>query len=511
MSSFKILTDTNVVIGLEDARPVPGVLAELFRLCSENSVGLFVDGAVYDDVSRDRDTARRDITLSKLAKFQKLRGMAVPSDDELAERFGTIKGNNDRSDARLLAALDAKAVDFLVTQDSGLHRRAERVGLGASVLTVDEALEWLRQTFQQKLVKLPYVVERKAYEIDPNNPIFVSLRNDYPPFAQWFDKCRREHRDCWVLEIDDQIAGIVVRKDESHAAAATRHPGPKILKVCTFKVCDDFRGEKFGELLLKQVLWFAQRNGHDVVYLTAFPKHGFLIDLLSYYGFERTSERGDELVMEKVMVKATLPTPIDTIYNDNRKFYPRFHEGPKVRKFCVPIQPDYHRRLFPEIATGRTLPLFPQEISLLDHRRDRTPGNTIRKVYLCRAKITRLRPGDLLFFYMSKHDDYALSQSITTIGFVEQVRQASTTEDLIRWTAKRSVFNESALHQWEASASSPVKVIEYLLVGHLETPLLLNGLLRLKVFNGTPPQSILELDEVRYAALRPHIKLGFDL
>ena len=29
----------------------------------------------------------------------------------------------------------------------------------------------------------------------------------------------------------------------------------------------------------------------------------------------------------------------------------------------------------------------------------RTPGNTIRKVYLCRAKIARLRPGDLALFY----------------------------------------------------------------------------------------------------------------
>src|SRR5262245_42309936 len=126
MGEFKILIDTNVVIGLEDAQPVQASLSELVRVSSEHSVGLFVDAAVYDDVNRDRDPTRRKITISKLAKFQMLRGIPVGSDRELAARFGSIANDNDRSDARLLAAIDAHAVDFLVTQDNGLHRRAAR-------------------------------------------------------------------------------------------------------------------------------------------------------------------------------------------------------------------------------------------------------------------------------------------------------------------------------------------------------------------------------------------------
>ena len=93
--------------------------------------------------------------------------------------------------------------------------------------------------------------------------IFSSLRADYPGFDQWFDKCRKQHRDCWVLEIENEIAGLVIRKDENYAEAGTRNPGPKVLKICTFKVRDEFQGEKFGELLLKQVLWFVQRNSYD--------------------------------------------------------------------------------------------------------------------------------------------------------------------------------------------------------------------------------------------------------
>jgi len=141
MNDFKLLIDTNVVIGLEDFQPVQLSLAELVRLSNEHAVGLFVDHANYEDVARDDNAARRLVTQSKLAKFQKLREFPVP--DDAAARFGSARSENDHSDVRLLAALDAKAVDFLVTQDNGLHRRADKAGLGGNVLTVEEALQWL--------------------------------------------------------------------------------------------------------------------------------------------------------------------------------------------------------------------------------------------------------------------------------------------------------------------------------------------------------------------------------
>jgi hypothetical protein len=59
MSEFKLLVDTNVVIGLEDPQPVERSLADLVRIAAEYNVGLFVDGANYDDVRRDKDVARR--------------------------------------------------------------------------------------------------------------------------------------------------------------------------------------------------------------------------------------------------------------------------------------------------------------------------------------------------------------------------------------------------------------------------------------------------------------------
>jgi hypothetical protein len=218
-----------------------------------------------------------------------------------------------------------------------------------------------------------------------------------------------------------------------------------------------------------------------------------------------------ELVMEKAIAKGPLPSVVGNVFEFDRLNYPRFIEGETVRKFGVPIQPDYHRRLFPEIAFGAELPLFPRQAFglMLSHGQERTPGNTIRKVYLCRAKITRLRPGDLLFFYMSKDERYEASQSITTVGIVEQVVDVLAGDDLIRLTAKRSVFSAKELREMNASERSPVKMIDFLLVGHSQPPVHLNTLVQDGVFSGRPPQSIAELGGEQYRRLRPHIRLGF--
>lgn len=514
MAGFKLLIDTNVVIGLEDAQPVQASLAELVRLSGEHGIGLFVDGANYDDVARDRDETRRAVTLSKLAKFQQLRGIPLPVESDLVAKFGAINNDNDRSDVRFLAALDAKAVDFVVSQDIGLHRRADRAGFGANVFTIEEALQWVKRLFGVKSVKLPYIIERKAYEIDKSHAIFESLRADYLDFDTWFDKCRREHRECWVLELEGDIAGLIIRKNETHDQADTAGPGPKILKICTFKVRDEFLGEKYGELLLKQVLWFAQHNRYDLAYLTAFPKQAFLIDLLLAYGFKHTKTLANgELMLEKTFVNGPLPAISGDALGFDRGHYPRFFDGPGVRKFCIPIQPDYHRRLFPEIAFGVELPLFPSSTfnPMLAHGSARTPGNTIRKVYLCRAKITRLRPGDLVFFYMSKDEAYAASQSITTVGIVEHVVNVTSADELITQTAKRSVFSAEDLTRMAPSPHSPVKMIDFLLAGHSEPSVPLTKLVSTGIFNSRPPQSIAELTERRYAALKDLLQLGFDI
>jgi hypothetical protein len=88
-----------------------------------------VDAAVDDDIQRDPDTGRRAVTLSKLERLERLRGIVYPDDAELTRVYGSIGSPNDRSDCRLLFCIDRKAADFLITRDTGLLRRAHQ-GVG---------------------------------------------------------------------------------------------------------------------------------------------------------------------------------------------------------------------------------------------------------------------------------------------------------------------------------------------------------------------------------------------
>ncbi len=57
------------------------------------------------------------------------------------------------------------------------------------------------------------MVEREAYAVDKNDPLFDRLRADYPGFDNWYDeKCAREHRKCRVVDVGGALAGVVIRK-----------------------------------------------------------------------------------------------------------------------------------------------------------------------------------------------------------------------------------------------------------------------------------------------------------
>jgi hypothetical protein len=118
MSGRKLLIDTNVFIGLEDEREVPPDFATLQQLCAQHGVRIFIHERAAEDIGRDRDTKRRAISLSKIRKFEQLKGVSQPPKAELEAKFGTMPKANDEVDVALLYALDINAVDFLITQDS---------------------------------------------------------------------------------------------------------------------------------------------------------------------------------------------------------------------------------------------------------------------------------------------------------------------------------------------------------------------------------------------------------
>ncbi len=216
MSAQTYLIDTNVIIGLEDDHTVQPPFAALLSLAAKYKVDVLVHEAARDDIRRDSDVRRRDISLSKINKFQILKKVRGLTKTGLEADFGSLLNDNDVVDVTLLNSLHIGVADFLVTEDRGIHKRARRYSpeLGRRVLFVADAVQLLKTTYEPVEAPIRYVEEVTANEIPITDDLFDSLREDYAPFdAWWRDKCVKERRDCWAV-YDGGLAGLIVRKDE---------------------------------------------------------------------------------------------------------------------------------------------------------------------------------------------------------------------------------------------------------------------------------------------------------
>ncbi len=486
---MKFLIDTNVLIPLEPTAP-EGVermtepALELLRSIEEAQYQLFIHPATSIDLGRDPNEARRRLRGLLLKKYLPL-PHPPPAPGEWEPLLGRPPvGSNDWVDHQLLAAVRANAVNILVTEDRGIHRKAERVGLKHQVATISDALVLVRGLRDRFVLPPPAVEFTYAHNVDVTDSFFDSLRADYHPFDAWFRRCQEQHRRCWVVRADERrLAAICLVKDEEAAFGVQG----KILKICTFKVDPAHQGRRLGELLLKSVLGYAARNQKDFIYLTAFEKQGSLLAMLDDFGFfEQARNEAGELVF----MKRLHPEPEQSGLSA-WEFHVRY--GPPAARltedaFIIPIEPRYHSLLFPEADKQLSLQAGAHPF-----------GNGIRKAYLCRASIRQIEEGDLLLFYRSHSE-----QGITVVGVAEKTLVANDPEEIASAVGKRTVYSLRNIQ--ELCSKGEVLAILFrqaMLVEPAPIPmadLLQNGVLR------AAPQSIVSVPRNSHAWLR--LRLG---
>ena len=452
---MRILIDTNVVIPLEDSsRVLEESLSKLVRLASENGHQLLAHPSSYDDIARDQDKKRRDISLSRIRKYSILGDPPKPTATELS-RLGLIeRDDNDRVDHEILYAL---------YRDEHLHAKVA--------------------------IALPSIEEVPLHKIELKSPFFDSLRGDYD-FDQWFQEKAREGRTAWIYrDTQGNPGAIAIFKEERDPIVTNDHralPG-KALKLCTFKVAEQVRGRKLGELLLKAAFRYATGNGIEHVYITMRPgKQDFLEDLCIDYGFTLFGEYKDD----HVFVKAHPSRPPDVALSPleyHRRFYPHIRSDQSVGKYVVPIRPGFHEMLFPEIQTQPSLyaPL--------------SAGHAIKQAYLCHARISGIQPGDILLFYRSGD-----MRAITSLGVVESAHDYKDHDKILQLVSKRTVYSYCEI---VAMAEKKTKVILFRQATHLQTVLPYEWLSAQGVVNGQI-QTIRKISDESFRKIVDECRLG---
>ena len=488
---MKFLIDTNVFIPIEptrasevDERTVR--FGELVRLVRTSEHQVYVHPAQREDIARDLDDERRATHDAQFGKYP-----VLPDPPNISERLRQLVGHstrpsNDWVDDMLLAALDGDAVDFLVTKDQDIHRKARRVSLQRRVMSVADALLFVQRLFDRRPPPLPAVVHTHAHELDTAaDPIFESFRQDYPGFDAWLVKAKRAHRLTWLIKGDGgRLAGFCIVKSEQGSDVGLTG---KVLKLCSFKVSESCSGFRYGELLLKAVFEHAVANRHDWLFVTVFERHARLVGLFEDFGFAPLQQRTclGELVLAKPhtyepsVVLSTAPLEF------NIRYGPHAVRIAGVPGCIVPIRPQYHQLLFPEAE--RQLSLTAGHYAF---------GNSIRKAYLCNSAIRKLRPGSNLLFYRSRD-----AHAVTSLGVVEDTLVTRHAGDIAKFVGNRTVYS---LSQIRRLCSQLVLAVLFRQARILRNPITLselkqNGLLR------AAPMTIIRLPADSAVWLEPRL------
>ena len=276
MSNIYFLIDTNIFIQLEDNNIIKDSFAKFHRLCNENSVTICIHKSSKEDIEKDNNQDRKNNSLSKVKKYKLLENPPLIGKNKLEQLFGKIKDSNDEIDCQLLFALKKESVSFLVTEDIGIHKRAKNSKLKDMVLTINQANNMLDQLFPQKIeISLPKIENPHIYNIESNDVLFDSLKEDYPDFEDWFSKCSKAQVKAWVIkkaENNHKLQSICIYKEAKDEDYLSYNLPKKSLKLATFKVDESYRGKKLGELILKQAFLYAMKNNYKSCWMTVFPK-----------------------------------------------------------------------------------------------------------------------------------------------------------------------------------------------------------------------------------------------
>lgn len=487
---LRFLLDTNILIPLQDSMAVlrPS-LADFMRLCNAHGHQLLYHPASVEDIQRDPNADRRTRTLARLPQYSRL-----PEGPECEWNTADLSPN-DACDNRILWALKQNAAHALVTEDQGLHRKARAHGLGDRVYYIQAADDWLKRLHEPGTITLPNIEEVDLHTLTPqlDSDFFASIRGDYAGFNDWFRRIAMEGRRAWVYREPGQgeihaICIFVVQTNEQITDDGEILKGPA-LKLCTFKVGEAVRGRKVGELFLRAAFQYATQHLCEHIFLHANPRQqDHLTNLIEDFGFrERGHYKGDAVFVKDHPVQP--PGVAMDALEYVKRYYPHHISGIDVRKFIVPIVPEFHNILFPDwLIPGKALPA--------GHPR-RHVGNAIKLAYLSNAGSKMPQPGDVVLFYRS-HDQKA----ITTLGVIERYETMGQADEIARLVSRRTVYSEAQIADMtRKNRRGETKVMLFRLIKHFDAPVTYQQLQApLRVVSG-PIQSITHITDESFSRI----------
>ncbi len=285
---------------------------------------------------------------------------------------------------------------------------------------------------------IDYLIKKKLFsDINDLDIFFDSLKADYEEFNDWFLGKAKVNSEAFVIESKTGLEAFLYLKEEYESLddISPILPLKRRLKVGTLKI--NPHGTKLGERFIKKIFDTAINLGIQEIYITIFPKHKTLIELVLRYGFIHMAKKSTQNGVENVYLRS-----LNLFHQNILLDYPLI--SLRSSKFILAIYPQFHTRLFPD--------------SKLQHEKhnkieDTSHTNSIHKIYICFMDVSMLKEGDLILIYRtSDGKGPAEYRSVATaVCVVEELyskEEFANKQDFIDYCKKYSVFEESELSKW---------------------------------------------------------------
>ncbi|MFJ1473577.1 hypothetical protein ACILE9_04865 [Capnocytophaga cynodegmi] len=468
---MKALLDTNIIIHREAHKMINQDIGILYRWLDRAKYIKCVHSLTISEIENYKNRETVETFQVKLDSYELIDIPSPLQEEVLAISKKVDINENDKNDTQLLNEVFVGRVDILISQDKKIRTKAEKLGIGDKVFSIDSFLEKIFAEHPDLVnYKVLNVQKLKFGRINLEDDFFASLKEDYIGFDKWFIRKYDEEAYITINSNNGLLLSFlylkVEDKDENYSDIQPLFEPKKRLKVGTFKVINN--GFRLGERFMKIIFDNALKNKVDEIYVTIFDKRDEqrrLIDLLEQWGFTLWGKKNEELVYVRNFSKI-----INS--NDYRKCYPFVSR--ENDKFIVPIYPDYHTELLPDSILNNESP--EEFIEDFPHR------NGINKVYVSRAFEPHPKRGDLLIFYRT--GGYYKSV-ISTIGVVQEVKyNFIDEEDFVVYCRKSSIFPEDKLREmWKYKEEKPF-VVRFLYIYSFPHRINMKELIDLKVLKG---------------------------
>ncbi len=477
---MRILLDTNIIIHREASSVKEDWIGKLFNWMDRLKYNKCVHPTTLEEIKEHKDPKVVKTMNTKLESYNLLKTKApiTPKIQEVIDKFDQNK--NDQNDSLILNEVFSDRVDFLITEDKKIHKKAAYLGISSKVYSITSFIE--KVTVENPDLTDYKVLSVKKYhfgELDIADEFFDNFREDYLGFDMWFNKKADEIAYVCLADDNKVLAFLYVKvegKEENYQDITPVLPPKKRLKIGTFKVV--MNGYKLGERFLKIIFDNALLFKVEEIYVTIFPKRKeqmLLIHSLKDWGFYEHGIKKTPTGEEHVFVR-DFSKQINV--KDPKLVYP--FVSAKSNIFMVSIYPDYHTELFPD-SILRTE-------SASDFIENQPHRNAISKVFISRSINKNLKPGDLIVFYRTGGTYQGV---VSTIGVVENVvLNIKDENDLILHCRKRSVFSDQELRDfWNFNKTKPF-VVNFLYVFSLKKRINLKTLIDLGIIKdlGSAPR-----------------------